>query len=98
MWVLTPVNGRNSVRHMLRDMRHSIPDYTLASVGVAVNEATHDSFVLWRASGRPKLPMLRQHPTSNKEFEHYGVTRCVWDAGFTLAATGMGADLCDALG
>jgi hypothetical protein len=82
MWLLQPAKGRTAIRNVWRDWLRSIPDYRIDVLHIATEPATHDAFVMWRASGMARLPLVTQRPTTNKPFEHHGVTRCVcrwWD-------------------
>jgi hypothetical protein len=81
MWLLQPAKGRTAIRKVWRDWLRSVPDYQIEPVQLAVEAATSDVFVLWRASGQAKLSVIPQRPTTNKPFEHYGVTRCAEDGG-----------------
>ncbi|WIA36512.1 hypothetical protein OEZ86_007806 [Tetradesmus obliquus] len=80
MWLLQPARGRTAIRKVWRDWLRSVPDYQIEPVQMAVEAATSDVFVLWRASGQAKLSVIPQRPTTNKPFEHYGVTRLHFDA------------------
>lgn len=80
MWLLQPALGRTAIKHVWRDWLRSVPDYTVEVVATAENEAKGDVFVLWRASGMARLPLVRRHPTTNRAFEHYGVTRLHFNA------------------
>jgi hypothetical protein len=75
MFNLQPATGRAAIRKVWKDWLRSIPDYQVEVVDVGTSPDTNDAFVMWRASGVAKLPLVRQRPTTNKPFEHYGVTR-----------------------
>jgi N-acetylglutamate synthase/N-acetylornithine aminotransferase len=75
MWLLQPAQGRTAIRKVWRDWLRSVPDYHMDVIDVASDAATNDAFVMWRASGMAKLSLIPQRPTTNKPFQHYGVTR-----------------------
>lgn len=75
MWLLQPAKGRTAIRNLWRDLLRSIPDYRLDVLHIATEPATNDAFVMWRASGMARLPLVPQRPITNKPFEHCGVTR-----------------------
>jgi hypothetical protein len=87
MWLLQPAKGRTAIRKVWRDWLRSVPDYQIEPVQLAVEAATSDVFVLWRASGQAKLSMIPQRPTTNKPFEHYGVTRCAGEGRIFVTLT-----------
>lgn len=75
MWLLQPAKGRTAIRKVWRDWLRSVPDYQIDVIDCASQPETNDAFVMWRASGVAKLSLIPQRPTTNKPFEHYGVTR-----------------------
>lgn len=75
MWLLQPAQGRTAIRKVWRDWLRSVPDYQMDVIDIASDTATNDAFVMWRASGMAKLSLIPQRPTTNKPFEHSGVTR-----------------------
>lgn len=79
MWLLQPAKGRTAIRKVWRDWLRSVPDYQIEPVQLAAEPASSDVFILWRANGQAKLSVVPQRPTTNKPFEHYGVTRCGCD-------------------
>lgn len=75
MWLLQPAKGRTAIRKVWRNWLRSVPDYQIDVIQIATEPATSDAFIMWRASGMPKLSVIPQRPTTNKPFEHYGATR-----------------------
>jgi hypothetical protein len=75
MWLLQPAKGRTAIRNVWRDLLRSIPDYKIDILHIATEPASNDAFVMWRASGTARLSLIPQRPTTNKPFEHCGVTR-----------------------
>lgn len=75
MWLLQPAKGRSAIRNVWRDWLRSIPDYKFEVLHVATEPTTNDAFVMWRATGMARLSLIPQRPTTNKPFEHCGVTR-----------------------
>lgn len=75
MWLLQPAQGRLAIRKVWRNWLRSVPDYQITPLAVAAEPASDDAFVMWRASGVAKLPLVQSRPTTNQPFEHYGVTR-----------------------
>jgi len=76
MWLLQPAKGRAAIRNIWRDWLRCVPDYKMDVLDIATEPTTYDAFVMWRASGVARLSLIPQRPTTNKPFEHYGVTRC----------------------
>jgi SnoaL-like domain len=80
MWLLQPARGRTVIRRAWRDWLRSVPDYALSPITIAVDTAGGDAFILWRASGTAKLPLVPQLPLTGKPFVHHGVTRLRFNA------------------
>lgn len=99
MWLLQPAKGRTAIRNVWRDLLRSIPDYKIDILHIATEPASNDAFVMWRASGTARLSLIPQRPTTNKPFEHCGVTRwgcrsCSVAAGWSAVTPGvLGRDM-----